>query len=438
MRPRLVRTRPRRCAGTGLPAASRSVPRRGFVVLWLGQFAAVAGLTVVVPLLPFYLAGLGVPEHDLPWWTGLSLAAPAVTQMITAPLWGIVGDRYGRKAMVVRAHAGLALAVGLMALADGPGEFLGYRLLQGACGGVVAATATFASSLAPAERRGRALGGLFGAVAAGSLVGPLAGSLLATGYGYGALFGGIAALLALSSLSALVLLREPAERSRRVGAPQAGGPTLRAAAGHLLRSPRSRHLLLAGVAGQAAVYALLVLFAPRVGQITGSVAAATVWVGALQAVTWAASLVGGPWWGHRNDRYRPELGFAMAAAGCALAVALQAVPTTAAGLLPLRVAQGFCFAALVPSVQHVVSRLVAERARGAGLGVAQALLDLGQVVGPLLGALAAALLPVPAAFAAVGALFGLAAALALFSARAARRDAPTTLQHSDPSLVGSR
>jgi len=402
------------------------------VVLWLGQFTAIAGLTVVVPLLPFYLAGLGVPEHEVPWWTGLSLAAPAVTQMIAAPLWGIVGDRYGRKAMVVRGHAGLALAVGLMALADGPEEFLGYRLLQGACGGVVGATATFASSLAPAERRGRALGGLFGAVAAGSLVGPLAGSLLAIGYGYDALFGGIAALLALSTLLALVLLNEPTGRSRPAGAPQPGGPTLRAAAGQLLRNPRSRHLLLAGLAGQAGIYALLVLFAPRVGQITGSVAAATVWVGALQALTWAASLAGAPWWGRRNDRHRPELGFAMAAAACGLAVALQAVPATAAGLLPLRVAQGFCFAALIPSVQHVISRLVAERARGAGLGIAQAMLDLGQVVGPLLGALAAALLPVPAAIAAVGVLFGLAAALALGSARAARRDRIAIQQCSRP------
>ncbi|WP_219418634.1 MFS transporter [Pseudonocardia nigra] len=434
MRPGLIRKRHLRCRGTHLPGGAR----RGFVVLWLGQFTAIAGLTVVVPLLPFYLAGLGVPEHDVPWWTAVSLAAPAVTQMITAPLWGIVGDRYGRKAMVVRAHAGLALAVGLMALADGPEEFLGYRLLQGACGGVVGATATFASSLAPAQRRGRALGGLFGAVAAGSLVGPLAGSLLATGYGYGALFGAIAALLALSSLSALVLLREPAGGPRAAGAPEAGGPTLWAAAAELLRSLRSRHLLMAGVAGQAGVYALLVLFAPRVAQVTGSVAAATVWVGILQAVTWAASLVGGPWWGHRNDRHRPELGFAMAAAGCGLAVALQAVPVTAAGLLPLRVAQGFCFAALVPSVQHVISRLVAERARGAGLGIAQALLDLGQVLGPLLGALAAALLPAPAAFATVGVLFGLASALALAGDRAARRDATTTPEHSRPALGGSR
>ncbi|MGH3917915.1 MAG: MFS transporter [Pseudonocardiaceae bacterium] len=397
--------------------------RRAYLVLWFGQFAAIGGLTVVVPLLPFYLSeGLGVPEADVPWWTGVSLAAPAVTQMITAPLWGMIGDRYGSKAMVVRAHAGLALSVGLMALADTPGEFLGYRLLQGVCGGVVGATATFASALAPTARRGRALGGLFGAVAAGSLVGPLLGSLLASRFGYGALFGSVAALLAVSSLLALVLLREPANPSHRTSAPGPAAPTLRAVAGQLLRTGQSKHLLLAGLAAQAGAYALVVVFAPRVGQISGSIAAATVWVGALQAATWAASLVGGPWWGYRNDRHLPQLGFTLAAAGCGLAVALQALPTAAAALLPMRIAQGFCFAALIPSVAHVVCKVVPEQARGTSLGITHGVLDLGQVVGPLLGALAAALLPLPWAFTAIGLFFALSTVLAARSTRAARAE----------------
>ena len=401
--------------------ARRSYRRRAFAVLWFGQFSAVAGLTVVVPLLPFYLAGLGVPAQDVAWWTGMSLAAPAVTQLIAAPLWGKVADRYGRKAMVVRAHAGLALAVGLMVLADTPGEFLAYRLLQGVCGGVVGATATFASSLAPVRRRGRVLGGLFAAISAGSLLGPLLGSLLAVEFGYGTLFGTVAGLLAVSSLLALVLLREPAAREHRATAPAADVPPLRAVVGQLVRTVQGRHLLLAGLAGQAGVYALLVVFAPRVGQITGSIAAATVWVGALQAATWAATFIGAPWWGYRNERHRPHFGFALAAAGCGLVVVLQAVPTAPEALLPLRIVQGFCFATLAPTVLQVASQLIPAQGRGTCMGFTQSVLDFGQVVGPLLGVLAAMLLPLPGAFTAIGLVFGLAAALAMRSARATRR-----------------
>lgn len=403
-----------------LREARRSYRRRAFAVLWFGQFAAVAGLTVVVPLLPFYLAGLGVPPQDVAWWTGMSLAAPAVTQMIVAPLWGMVADRYGHKAMVVRAHAGLALSVGLMVLADTAGEFLAYRLLQGACGGVVGATATFASSLAPARRRGRVLGGLFGAISAGSLLGPLLGSLLAGGFGYGALFGSIAGLLAISSLLALVLLKEPVARHHRAIARAAGAPLPRAVVRQLMRVAQSRYLLLAGLTGQAAVYALVVVFAPRVGQITGSIAVATVWVGILQAATWAATLLGAPWWGYRNERHRPHFGFALAAVGCSLAVGLQAVPTAVEALLPLRIVQGFCFATLAPTVLQVTSQLVAEEGRGTCMGFTQGVLDFGQVIGPLLGVLAAMMLPLPGAFTAIGLLFGLAATFALCSARATR------------------
>lgn len=390
------------------------IRRRAFVALWLGQFVAVAGLTVVVPLLPFYLAELGTEPDHVAWWTGVSLAAPAVTQVLAGPLWGWVGDRYGRKAMVVRALAGLALSVGLMALAVTPAQFLASRLLQGLFGGVVPASATFASSFAAPGRRGRALGGLFTATGAGALVGPLLGGLLAGRYGFGPLFAGVAALLAVAVVAAAALLTEPPREPRP---DRTGVVSVREVGGRLFRARHLRALLLAGLAGQAAAYALVVVFAPRVGQITGSVGEATAWVGALQAATWAASLGAAPWWGARNDRSRPPRSFAWAAAGSALAVALQAVPADPELLLPLRLLQGLCFAALAQSVLHVVGRSVPESAQGSGLGVTNSLLELGQVLGPLFGALAASLLPPPAAFAAIGGLFVLAAALALRSAR---------------------
>ena len=421
------RRRGPRGKGSRLRASRRINRRRAYRVLWFGQFSAVAGLTVMVPLLPFYLSGLGVPEHEVPGWTGVSLAAPAIAQMIMAPLWGRIGDRYGRKPMVVRAQAGLALSVGLMALADTAGEFVAYRLLQGACGGVVGATAAFATSLAPARRRGRVLGGLFGAVSAGSMLGPLLGSLLVGGLGFGVLFGSVAALLAVSSMLALVLLPEPTTAGQQDAARAGEVPPLRAVVGQLLRTVHSRHLLLAALAGQSAMFALMVVFAPRVEQITGSVAAATVWVGALQALTWAAAVIGAPWWGHRNEQHRPHFSFALAAAGCGLVAALQAMPTTPEPLLPLRIVQGFCFASLAPSVLQVASLLVPEQTRGTCLGFTQSVLDFGQVVGPLFGALAAALLPLAGVFPAIGLLFGLGAAFAVRGALATRGTSSETV-----------
>ncbi|MEU5845295.1 MFS transporter [Saccharopolyspora shandongensis] len=383
----------------------RSPSARTFGVLCLGQFAATAGLTIVVPLLPFYLARLGTPEAEIPWWTAVSLAAPAVVQLISGPLWGWVGDRFGRKSMVVRAHFGLGLAIALMALASTPGEFLACRVLQGACGGVVSATAAYANAGAAANRRGRALGALFGATAAGSLLGPLAGGLLAGRLGFSPLFVAVAGMLALSSVLAALVLSEPPGH-----APQR--QSVRVVAGILLRARESRSMLLAGLAAQAAIYALVVVFAPHVERVTGSVAGATAWVGVLQAVTWLASCAGGPWWGRRNDVRPAQAGFAAAAAGCGLAVALQAVASVEL-LVPLRLVQGFCFAALVQSVLHVTARQVPDRGCGTAFGFGTGVLDLGQVLGPLAGAALAVLLPPAAVFSLIGALLGVAALLAV-------------------------
>ncbi|GAA1198196.1 MFS transporter [Prauserella alba] len=419
-------------------------PKRMFAVLWLGQFAATAGLTVVVPLLPFYLASLGTPPGDIALWTGIALAAPAVTQMLTGPLWGAVGDRYGRKAMVVRAHAGLAISLVLMATASTPAAFVAFRLLQGACGGVVSATAAFAGTLATGHRRGRALGGLFGATAAGALLGPLAGGVLAGTWGFGPIFVTVAALLACSSVAAGWLLTEPepepdTERepgagrtaTASEGAPLRAAP-LREAAGILVSRADTRNVLLAGLAGQAAIYALVVVFAPQVHRITGSIADAAVWVGMLQATTWAASWAGGPWWGRYNDRAPAQRGFAIAAACCAVATALQAAVTSVELLIPLRLVQGFCFAAFLQSVLHVASGRVRQRLSGTAFGFSTGVLDLGQVVGPLFGAAIAVTLPPVGAFGVIGLVLGIAALLAVRSAVQRDGHDPTTTARPEP------
>lgn len=150
--------------------------RRNVRVLWGGQFLSIAGLTVMVPLLPFYLRELGALEADENrLWTGLCLAAPAVTLAMVSPVWGKLGDRWGRKWMVVRALIGLAVSLALMGLAQTPLQFFLFRLLQGACGGVVDSASAFAGAEAPEEERGSVLGRLQSATAAGALAGPLVG-----------------------------------------------------------------------------------------------------------------------------------------------------------------------------------------------------------------------------------------------------------------------
>ncbi|WP_051188205.1 MFS transporter [Brevibacillus thermoruber] len=372
---------------------------RNFRMLWTGQFFSICSLTVMVPLLPFYLAELGAvtPEAN-GLWTGLSLAAPAVTLSLSSPVWGKYGDRFGRKWMVVRALIGIAASLGLMGLAQTPLQFFLARLLQGACGGVVDAAAAFTGSQAREGTEGRVMGSLQSATAAGSLLGPLVGGTLTDVFGFRPILWATALLLGFCGLGAAMVLKEP---PREMHVPHRENVSLPHAWRNVLRHRRMRNVLVAGMLAQFGAFGLVTVFAPRVQEMVGSAYAAS-WVGVLQAVTWGATLFGSLWWGRRNDRIQVEKNVCAALAGCGVSVMLQAIPASVGWLIPLRVLQGFCFAALVPSIFLVVAKASHEKQRGVNIGISNSVLVMGQIAGSLWGAAFAAYLPMEWTFAIMG------------------------------------
>ena len=78
--------------------------KKNLYSVWCAQFIAAVGLNMVVPFLPLYLRDLGVVgDQPLKIWSGVVYAAPFLVSACMQPLWGILGDRIGRKPMIVRA-----------------------------------------------------------------------------------------------------------------------------------------------------------------------------------------------------------------------------------------------------------------------------------------------------------------------------------------------
>jgi MFS family permease len=380
--------------------------RQNLRVLWTGQLLAITGLTVMVPFLPFHMEALGASGAATGLWSGLALAAPAVVLMVAAPLWGRLGDRIGRKWMMVRALGGLAMSLVLMGLATTPLQFLLCRLLQGACGGVADAAAAFASAEAPPEARGRVLGTLQSATAVGSLAGPLLGGPLIDVWGLRPLLVATGLITGASALAALGLLREA-----RQGTPAAALPPVLGALLGVLRHPQIRAFAFAGLCAQAGAYGLVTVFAPHVRGLLTDPGQAASWVGGLQAVAWAAGAVGAPWWGRRNDAGAVGPHFIAASLGCAVSIALQGLALPVLWLLPLRALQGFCFSALAQSVLLRLGREAAAEHQGVQLGAANTFLMLGQIAGALVGALLAGLVAPSWIFVFMAGCFVLAATL---------------------------
>ncbi|MFE9741080.1 DHA2 family efflux MFS transporter permease subunit [Streptomyces sp. NPDC006477] len=141
--------------------------------LLLGMLLAALDQTIVSTALPTIVSELGGMEH-LSWVvTAYMLASTAAT-----PLWGKLGDQYGRKKLFQAAIVLFLIGSALCGIAQNMPQLIGFRAVQGVGGGglMVLSMAIVGDLVSPRER-GK-YQGLFGAVfGATSVLGPLLGGL---------------------------------------------------------------------------------------------------------------------------------------------------------------------------------------------------------------------------------------------------------------------
>ncbi|RKT89183.1 Uncharacterized conserved protein, DUF1015 family [Saccharopolyspora antimicrobica] len=314
-----------------------------------------------------------------------------------------------------------------MATAATPLALVAGRLLQGAFGGVVEAAAAFAGSTGSAAKRGSSLGKSFSATAAGALAGPIAGGLFVNSGGLPQLMLVIAGAAVALAISCAVGLHEPDDPGTDDGAP--GKDRTRSS---VMRVPGVVPLALAAAGAYFGVYGLIPVFAEHVRAIVPEPGSAGLRVGVLHSVMWGASLIGSFWWGKHNDRaQRPVRAFALAAAGCAASIAALALPLEPVALIPFRLVQGFCFAALAQSLFLHFGNHARAESRSAFVSTANSYLLVGQSAGPLLAGPAVGTLPVAGAVLLMAAVCGAGAILALGPARA-EHDRPETPEETVP------
>src|SRR5262245_1912209 len=99
-----------------------------------------------LPAFPIILPRLGITDPSaVAIWTGALTAAAPFSAALAGPLWGAIGDRIGRKLMVLRALGGLVVFTGAMAFVSDPVLLLALRLGQGVFSGFIAPSLTFVS-----------------------------------------------------------------------------------------------------------------------------------------------------------------------------------------------------------------------------------------------------------------------------------------------------
>ncbi|GAC1648875.1 MAG: MFS transporter [Candidatus Dormibacteraceae bacterium] len=390
--------------------------RRNLAALWFAEFMAIFGFSFAFPFISIFIHhDLGVPKGpELDLWTAATASVSGLSMAIASPIWGILGDKYGRKPMLIRSMVGGALTVGLIYFAHTPTELFVLRFLQGATSGTVAAATALVAAETPRNRVGWALGVVTSAVALGSAVGPVVGGFAGAVLGLRLMFLGGGILLLLSTLPVLLIVREGPVRRRegaRIGIlaliRQRPG-TMRALS--VLISAQGLISVCNSATQQLVVLRLLEMAAGAVAAITG-VAFGLAGV----ASTFAAVFY---------TRVTRPLGFvrttALSAGMLAVAVALIAVSPWVALVVAAVALNGFFSGVIQPATATMIGLETPPEAQSTIFGANASSVALGFFIGPLVGGGVAALANVELALFVIA---GLAVVLAVLVATGAREPA---------------
>ena len=406
------------------PDAGQPGWNRTLYAVWAGQLLALIGFSSRVPFLPFYLGDLGVTDvAGQALWAGAINAAGAGTMVITAPLWGLLADRFGRKPMLLRGLFGGAVVVAMMGFAAAPWQLLALRVLEGALTGTVAAATALVATSAPRQRLGYALGMVQTAVFAGAAAGPLIGGVAYDRIGPRATFELGAAMLFAGGVIVAFFARERFRRVSRHALADTGRWRRFQTSSAFLFSAAMLTMLAAILVIRMIAMSMQPIIPLFVEQLSPDNPDVATLAGVVLGSAGLTSALAAAYLGRLGDRlgHRRVLAVSLVAAGLVyLPMAAVRDPWQLALLQGL---MGVAAGGLIPSANALVAHLTPLDRRGAVFGLTAALSGLGGFIGPLLGASLATSLGFRVTFLVAGALLLAVAAMVIGTTETARGDA---------------
>ncbi len=384
------------------PLPPQSSWQRSLWVMVAVQFVMSVSFSIVAPIMPLFLPDLGVQSASaVNMWSGVLASATSFVAMFTAPIWGGMADRYGRKLMVLRSTVGIAIFTFLMGIAQGPWQMLALRAGMGAVAGFSSASTVMVASQVPEHRLGYAMGWMSTGQLVGSLIGPVIGGGLAdlTGsYRFPFFFAGVMSLGAF--LVTLVMVRErftPPEKSKRA-------TSVRAAIGVIRATKGMPALILVILMCQFATQAVLPVVTLHVQDMLGPRPDLATLGGLAFSVTGLAGVLAVPFLGKRSDAIGYRSTLLICLAGAALFTLPQALPFGYAAFVVERFGLGLFVGGVLPAANALVGRLTDPAQRGLTYGVIASAYFLGNTLGPLTGGAVAATVGINWVFAVTAAI----------------------------------
>ncbi|MFR0358306.1 MDR family MFS transporter [Streptomyces sediminimaris] len=150
------------------------------LALMITMMLAMLDNMIVGTAMPTIVGELGGLEH-LSWVvTAYTLATAAAT-----PIWGKLGDMYGRKTMFMTSIVIFLAGSALSGMAQNMGQLIGFRAIQGlGAGGLMVGVMAIIGDLVPPRERGKYQGMMAGVMALAMIGGPLVGGTITDNWGW--------------------------------------------------------------------------------------------------------------------------------------------------------------------------------------------------------------------------------------------------------------
>jgi DHA1 family tetracycline resistance protein-like MFS transporter len=179
-------------------------------------FIDILGFSMLIPMLPYFVTHFGASAFVV----GILFATFSLCQLVSAPLWGNVSDRIGRKAVLIISQIGATIGWAMLAFAPTIGWVFVARIVEGISGGNISITQAYVADLVEPKDRARAFGLIMAMFAAGMVFGPFAGGVLYARFGFAVPFLAAAGLQFVTLVLTIVMLpesRRQGEDEERVG-----------------------------------------------------------------------------------------------------------------------------------------------------------------------------------------------------------------------------
>ncbi len=348
--------------------------QRNLLVLCVCIFFCAVSYQLIMPFFPKLLAELEVEEDLISYWTGLIFSCQSAAFMIAAPLWGKVGDTYGRKKMILRAGIVISLSYFAMFFCRDPYQLLTVRIVNGFFTGFIPASITLVSTNTPEDRVLPYVAALQTVSASGTLAGPAIGGFLGAlkGFQFSVLLG--AGAVFVSTLLVAFLVKE-------INMPKPGegpGTTLWEDIRLSFRNPVIKNLVILnffqGICTQGVMPFIIIHLGGRVSEF---------WSGILYSLPASAMIFTAQRWSRLGKTVSQYMMILIGFAGSGIAIILLA-NVKSIGLFALFMFLfGVMNSAITTNVTAKTVSSIEEDFRGRALSIQSTFGTLGNVAAPI-------------------------------------------------------